>query len=67
MARLTLIELSRVLLDAAATLPQPLRSLDAIHLAAAQSLGADLAAVFTYDQRMAQAATGLGIVVETPT
>jgi len=67
MARLNLIELSRVLLDAAATLPQPLRSLDAVHLAAAQSLGADLAAIITYDQRMAQAASGLGMVVESPT
>jgi predicted nucleic acid-binding protein len=66
MARLHLIELNRPLLDAAATVAGPLRSLDAVHLAAALSLGSDLGAVVTYDQRIAQAATRLGMVVETP-
>lgn len=66
MARLNLIELSRPLLDVAATLPGPLRSLDAIHLAAAQSLGSDLGAVVTYDPRLAQAAGGMGMTVESP-
>ena len=67
MARLHLIELNRALLDMAATLPGPLRSLDSIHLAAAQSLGSDLGAVVTYDQHMAQAAGRLGMTVESPT
>ena len=66
MARLHLIEVTRTLLDVAATLPPPLRSLDAIHLAAARSLGGDLGTVVTYDQRLAQAAAGLGMVVESP-
>jgi uncharacterized protein len=66
MARLHLIELTRTLLDAAAVLTPRLRSLDAIHLAAAQSLGADLGVVVTYDARLAQAAGALGMVVETP-
>ena len=38
----------------------------AIHLAAALSLGDDLGAVVTYDDRMAAAATGLGLVVAQP-
>lgn len=67
MARLNVIELNRTLLDSAASLPVPLRSLDAIHLAAAQSLGSDLGAVVTYDQRMANAATTMGVVVQSPT
>lgn len=41
-----------------------LRSLDAVHLAAAIRLGAD--AVVTYDARMTQAARDLGLVVLAP-
>ena len=41
-----------------------LRSLDALHLAAAVRLGVD--AVITYDSRMADAATSLGIEVLAP-
>lgn len=67
MARLNLIELSRTLLDAAAVLTPSLRSLDAIHLAAAQSVGSELGVVVTYDARMADAANRLGMVVEAPT
>jgi predicted nucleic acid-binding protein len=65
-ARLHLIELNRPLLDTAATLPGPLRSLDSIHLAAAHSLGSDLGAVVTYDQRLALAAGRMGMTVESP-
>jgi predicted nucleic acid-binding protein len=43
-----------------------LRSLDAIHLAAAQTVGDDLRAIVTYDRRMADAAGALGLVVQTP-
>ncbi len=66
--RLDQINLGRDLLDDAATLSlgAVLRSLDAIHLAAARSIGADLTAVVTYDQRMLDAATALGITVEAP-
>jgi uncharacterized protein len=43
-----------------------LRTLDAIHLAAAQTLGDDLTAVITYDQRMAAAAVEIGLTVSAP-
>ena len=41
-----------------------LRSLDALHLAAAVRIGVD--AVLTYDDRLAVAARGLGLVVIAP-
>ena len=47
--------------------PPLLRSLDAIHLAAALSLGADLTALITYDKRLADAATLNGLPVLAPT
>ncbi len=46
--------------------PAALRSLDALHLAAAASLGGDLAGVVTYDIRMAEAAHRLGIATIAP-
>jgi predicted nucleic acid-binding protein len=56
------VALSRSLLDAAATLPPSrLRTLDAIHLAAAQRAGPSLRAVLTYDRRMVEAAAALGM------
>lgn len=61
------VALSRSVLDDAATLPPPrLRALDAIHLAAAQRAGTSLRAVVTYDGRMAQAATALGMPHVSP-
>jgi hypothetical protein len=55
------------LLDAAATLDaRVLRSLDAIHLAAAQRVAADLEILVTYDARMAEAAAALEFVVQAP-
>ncbi len=61
LSRTHLLHLDDPLLGAAAALdPQVLRSLDAIHLAAAQSLGETLGAIVTYDQRMADAAKVLG-------
>jgi predicted nucleic acid-binding protein len=57
----------RDLSDDAGTLhPPELRSLDAIHLAAARSLGTELSALVTYDARLAQAATWYGLPVLTP-
>ncbi len=56
----------RILTAAGMLLPAELRSLDAIHLATAQLLGADLAQLVTYDERMAAAATGLGLRVVAP-
>jgi predicted nucleic acid-binding protein len=68
LSRLDQILLSTEVLDRAATLAPnvPLRSLDAIHLAAAQVVGTDLRAVVTYDGRMADAARDLGLAVERP-
>jgi len=64
---LATVNLTTSLLDAAALLEPPLlRSLDAIHLAAAQRAGADLRAVITYDARMAEAAELLAISVVAP-
>ncbi len=62
-----LIRLDDALLDRAADLdPSDLRSLDSIHLAAAASLGDDLAAVVTYDDRMLAAAISLGLPTASP-
>lgn len=68
LARVDHVNLDRLLLDDAATLVpgMALRSLDAIHLASARSIGADLRAVVTYDRRMADAAGAIGLVVEGP-
>lgn len=68
LARMDQVSLDRPLLEAAGVLGPgtTLRSLDAIHLAAAGLLGADLRAVVTYDTRMASASTDLGMMVETP-
>lgn len=56
----------RVLTAAGSLLPHDIRSLDAIHLATAQGLGADLARVVTYDERMSRAARALGLDVAAP-
>jgi uncharacterized protein len=67
LARISLLRLDDVLLDHAATLNgSVLRSLDAVHLAAAQTLGDGLAEVITYDRRMADAANHLGLPVSAP-
>jgi predicted nucleic acid-binding protein len=43
------------------------RSLDAIHLATAQQLAADLGRLVTYDERMFDAAKRLGFRTAAPT
>jgi predicted nucleic acid-binding protein len=66
-AALTLVRLDEPLLDRAGDLgPTELRSLDAIHLAAALSIGPDLAIVITYDHRLRDAALLQGIDVDSP-
>jgi predicted nucleic acid-binding protein len=61
------VVLTRQLLDDAGTLlPLRLRSLDAIHLVAAQRAGDTLRAVMTYDARMLSAAADLGIPTASP-
>jgi predicted nucleic acid-binding protein len=65
--RIALIDVSRELLEQAGTLnPPDLRSLDAIHIAAAASLGDDLGDLVTYDARMVLAAQAHGLNVITP-
>ena len=67
LASLYLIPIDNAQLDDAAFLePLTLRSLDAIHLAAARTLDSDLARLITYDARMAAAARALGITVDAP-
>lgn len=64
--RVALHELPPSLFAEAGLLPgSRLRSLDALHLAAAIRLGVDC--VVTYDRRMAEAATDLGMTVVAPT
>lgn len=61
------IELSRDVLDQAGIVaPTSVRSLDAIHLATAVSLGDDLGELVTYDVRMAAAAGACGLPVASP-
>jgi uncharacterized protein len=65
--RISLLRLDDVLLDHAAALDgATLRSLDAIHLAAAQALGDGLVEVITYDHRTADAAQRIGLPVIAP-
>lgn len=52
--------------DAGRLDPTSLRSLDAIHLAAALDLGDDLEGLITYDSRLVDAAVSNGIAVVAP-
>ncbi len=64
---LTLMQLSADVLERAAELePWTLRSLDAVHLAAALTLGDDLDGIVTYDERLAAAASLHGLVIIAP-
>ena len=61
-AQVSLIALDAAVIRLAAELPpRTLRSLDAIHLATALSLGEDLGAFLTYDRRLGAAATAAGV------
>lgn len=65
--RVNLIAVTDALLEAAGTLePRIIRTLDALHLATALSLGDDLEAVVTYDERMTEGARQLGLPVSAP-
>jgi uncharacterized protein len=67
LAAVITISIRDELLDAAGRLAEPgLRSLDAIHLATAQSLGAALTAFVTYDRRLLSAADRAGLPTVTP-
>lgn len=64
---ITLVAVSTATFEAAGRLEPPvLRSLDAIHLAAALGLGDDLEGLLTYGDRLAAAATSHGVPVVAP-
>jgi uncharacterized protein len=64
----TLIEVTTAVFESAGLLdPTILRTLDALHLAAALVLGDDLDGMVTYDERLANAALTNGIAVIAPT
>jgi len=65
--QVVLIAVSTSLLESAGLLDPPtLRTLDAIHLAAARTLSPQLSALVTYDERMASAGRSLGLPIEAP-
>ncbi len=67
LAELDLIPLTTDVVDQAAEVGGPLlRSLDAIHLASALSIGADLAAFVCYDRRLLEAASAAGLEAVHP-
>ncbi len=64
---ITLIQLATATFEEAGRLePALLRTLDAVHLAAALQLGDDLESIVTYDERLAEAARNNGIPVTAP-
>lgn len=68
LAGIIVLPVTTTTFEAAGTLePASLRSLDALHLAAALDLGDELEAILTYDERLAAAATSNGVEVVTPT
>jgi hypothetical protein len=66
LTKVDLVAVTNTLLDAAASIrPRELRTLDAIHLAAART-APELRALVTYDNRLAEAAAASGMTVVTP-
>lgn len=64
---ITLVSVTTSVFEEAGRLdPQIMRSLDAIHLAAALDLGDDLDGMVCYDDRLAQAARSHGVPVIAP-
>jgi len=64
---LVLLTLPAAIFERAAELePDLLRSLDAIHLAAAMDLGDELDGLITYDERLTAAAAAHGLAVVAP-
>ena len=67
LSELELLTLTGAEFDAAGLMPPTqLRSSDALHLAAAQALGRDLAGVVAYDRRLLDAAESAGVAVASP-
>ncbi len=67
LSTVTIVELDATLADQAARLGPPgLRSLDALHIAAAKRLGSAVEALVSYDGRMVDAAGQHGLAVAHP-
>ena len=67
LAGVTLLALTAEIRSRAAALDPPsVRSLDAIHLATALSLGGRLRVIYSYDARLSLAAAEAGLEVRTP-
>lgn len=66
LAGLALYRVDPVIAQARRTATGRLRSLDAIHVATALSIGANLGAFVTYDERMQEEASGLELPVLAP-
>jgi len=65
--RVSRLDIGAATMSLASTmLPPEVRSLDAIHIAAAKLLDADLDELVTYDDRMRQAAIAQGLSVSSP-
>ena len=64
---LDLVPIDRTVQDVACDIGDPLlRSLDALHLASALLLGAELTTFIAYDRRLADTARAAGLVVAAP-
>lgn len=64
---LSLLTVSTTVFESAGQLdPAVLRTLDALHLASALSLGDDLEGLVTYDEHLAEAARSHGVAVVAP-
>ena len=65
--RIMTVPLATDIVMSAATIGTPnLRTLDALHLSTAATIGSELTAFVTYDKRLADAATGIGLTVVAP-
>jgi predicted nucleic acid-binding protein len=65
--RIMTVPLAWDIVTNAATIGGPtLRTLDALHLATAATLSSELHAFITYDKRLADAATAIGLAIQTP-
>lgn len=65
--RVSRLDIAGATISVASTLlPPEVRSLDAIHIAAAKLLDSDLDELITYDDRMRQAAIAQGLSVSSP-
>lgn len=67
LSKLVLVNVSPAVRTIAATIEPPtLRALDAIHLATAVMMGAEIAAFVTYDRRLFAAASAAGFTAMAP-